>query len=71
VRVPLFRIQERLGRIGRARALVDPNRAHRATLEHSHEFQSNHLEQRQEGDDEPGARLDIGKQILEAAGLGL
>ena len=69
--VALFGIEQRLGRIGRPRALVDADRRHRAALEHAHQLQPDHLEQRQERHDQAGARLDVGEQVLEPAGLGL
>ncbi len=66
-----FWIEQRLGRVGRPRTLVDADRPHRSGLEDAHELQPNHLEQRQERDDQPGARLDVGEEILEAARVGL
>ena len=52
----LLGIANRLRRVGRPRALVDANRAERAGLEHANQLQPDHLEQRQERDDQAGAR---------------
>src|SRR5262245_49714910 len=48
-----LRIANRMRRIGRPRPLVDANRPERAGLKHPHQFQTNHLEQRKERDDQP------------------
>ncbi len=50
-----LRIANRMRRIGRPRSFVDANRAEAAGLEHPHQLQSNHLEQRQKGDDQAAA----------------
>jgi len=57
-------------RVGRARPLVHADRAEAPRLEHAHELQPDHLEQRDEGDDQPAAILDVCEQFLEAARLG-
>src|SRR5438034_5525121 len=67
----IFRIADGMRGIRRPRSLVDADRPEASGLEHAYELQPNHLEQRQKGHDEAGAVVDIGKQILEPARLGL
>src|SRR6266496_4555640 len=57
--------------IRRPRSLIDADRPEAYGLEHAYELQPNHLEQRQKRHDETSAVVDIGKQILEPARLGL
>src|SRR5262249_50226387 len=64
-----LRIADRMRRIDRSRALVHPGRIETAGLKYPHQLQSNHLEQGEEGDDEPAALLDVGKQLFEPARL--
>src|SRR5262245_52189421 len=58
-------------RVLRLHALVDANRSECALLEHPDRLQPDHLEQCQERDNHAGAGLDVGKQVLEPASLGL
>src|SRR6185295_11882608 len=66
----ILRIADRVRRVDRPGALVDANRAEAAGLKHPHELQPNHLEQRQKGDDQAAAIVDVAEQVVEAARLG-
>src|SRR5262249_38282802 len=63
----ILRVANRVRCVGRARALVDANRAKAARLENAHELEANHLEQREKRDDDAAAIADIGEQIFETA----
>src|SRR5215475_807342 len=65
-----LRIADRMRRVRRTRTFVDADRAEAARLEHPHELQSNHLEERQERDDEAAAIASVGEQLVEPARLG-
>src|SRR4051812_24587983 len=66
-----IRVSDRMRRVGRTRPLVYANRAERARLEHPHELQANHLEEREERDDEAATMVDVREKLLEAHGFGL
>src|SRR5579871_4483654 len=67
----VFRIADGMRRVRRTRALVDADRTERALLEHAHQLQADHLEEREERHDEATAIGAVGEQILEAARVGL
>ena len=56
--------------IGRPRAFVHANRSEAARLKYPHQFQPNHLQQREERDDEAAAVVRVGKELVEPARLG-
>jgi hypothetical protein len=57
-------------RIGRSRPLVHTDRPETAGLEHPHQLQANHLEQREKRDDQAALVRDVREQILETTRLG-
>src|SRR5262249_8364135 len=67
----VLRVPNRMRRIGGPRTLVDANGSEAARLEHAHQLQSDHLEQREKGDDQAAAVVDVREQLVEAARLGL
>src|SRR4030095_2663833 len=64
-----LRIANGMRRVGRTRTLVDANRPEAARLEDAHQLQTDHLEQREERDDEAAAVGDVGEELLESARL--
>src|SRR5262245_60818567 len=64
-----LRIANGMRRIGRTWTLVDANRPEAARLEDADQLQTDHLEQREERDDEAAAVGDIGEELLESARL--
>src|SRR5947209_7541326 len=54
-----LRIANGVRRVGRTRPLIHTNRTERAGLEHAHQLESNHLEQREKRDDQAAAIVDV------------
>src|ERR1051325_86860 len=65
-----LRIADRMRRIRRPCPFVHADRPKTVRLEHAHELQANHLEQREKRDDQPAALGHVREQIFEAARLG-
>src|SRR5882724_997647 len=65
-----LRIANRVRRVRGTRPLVNTNRAEAAGLEHPDELQPDHLEQRQERDDEAAAIVDVGEELFKAHRIG-
>src|SRR5919197_44594 len=65
-----LRIADGMRGIRRARAFVHANGTERPRLENPNELQPDHLEEREKGDDQAAAIVDIGEQILESARFG-
>src|SRR5262245_21996565 len=66
----VLRIADRMRRVGGSRAFVDTDRPETRGLEHANQLEANHLEQRQERDDEALPFGHVREQIFEAARLG-
>src|SRR5947207_3423295 len=66
-----LRVADRMRRIRGACSFVHPNRPKRPHLKDAHQFQPNHLEQREERDDQAGPILYVGEELFEPARLGL
>src|SRR5262249_47906940 len=71
LRVHLLGVVQRPRRVGGTRALVDADRPDDPALKDANQLQANHLEQREERDDQARARVDVLEQILEPAGFRL
>src|SRR5205085_8857001 len=65
-----LRIADRMRRIGGPRAFVDADRPEAGRLKDANEFEANHLQQREERDDQSLAFRHVGEQILESARFG-
>src|SRR5262245_55760138 len=61
----VLRIPNRMRRVSRPRSFVHANWSETAGLEHPHELEPNHLEQRQERHDQPGPIVHVGEELLE------